>query len=267
MDIDRAEANGFSADSVTWPAAQRSRRPASATRAVNEPAKWAEVVREVLAADMVTVVPVSEATPSRTEGGHRAVIVTGDIAVVVRRQWAAFAEVELARVDHLLALLTAAELNVSAPVAVTCDDGAAVVLRGGRPADADAVSALHARCSMETLQHRYHTGTRTLPRRWLHRLLQPPRGISLLGVCGREVVALGQLIPSEATDTAEISLLVEGAWQNKGLGTALLTRLNAVATMRGYGTLFALSLPSENRVYRAALRAGLAAAVSADNGK
>lgn len=233
----------------------------SATRAVTEPARWAEVVRDVLSADMVTVVPLSEANPARTEGGHRAVVLTGATAVVLRRQWSPFTDVELARIDHLLALLAAAKANVSAPAAVICDDGSAVVLRSGRPGDADAVSALHARCSMETLHHRYHTGSRTVPRRWLHRLLVPPRGISVLGVCGQDVVALGQLIPSDAAGVAELSLLVEDTWQNKGLGTALVSRLNAIAATQGFTSLFAMCLPSEDRIHRAALRLGLETSV------
>lgn len=236
----------------------------SATRAINEPARWTDMVREVLSADLVTVVPVSEANPTRTEGGHRATITVGAKAVVLRRQWAPFTDVELSRANALLGLLTAAEANIAAPSVVACDDGATVVLRGGRPADSEAVSELHSRCSMETLFHRYHTGMRTLPRRWLHRLLIPPRGISLLGVCGREVIALGQLIPSETPGTAEVSLLVEDSWQNNGLGTALLARLSVIAAIRGYDSIYALCMPTEERVIRAARRAGLETTVTED---
>jgi GNAT superfamily N-acetyltransferase len=239
----------------------------TATRAINEPARWADVVRDVLAADVVTVVPAAEANPSRTEAGHRVAITVGGHAVVIRRQWAPFTDVELARANALLGLLAAAEANVTAPAAVTCDDGAAVVLRGGLPADSEAVAAMHARCSMETLRQRYHTGMRTVPRRWLHRLLLPPRGISLLGVCGRDVVALGQLIPSDVPGAAEVSLLVEDGWQNNGLGTALLARLSVIAAMQGFHTVFALCLPDEERVARAARRAGLEPVVSVDRGQ
>lgn len=239
----------------------------SAARAINEPARWADVVRDVLAADVVTVVPVAEANPSRTEGGHRVALAVGAHAVVIRRQWAPFTDVELARANALLALLAAAEANVTAPAAVSSDDGAAVVLRGGVPADAEAVAALHARCSMETLRLRYHTGMRTVPRRWLHRLLLPPRGISLLAVCGREVVGLGQLIPSDEPGTAEVSLLVEDQWQHNGLGTALLARLNVIAAMQGFDTVFAVCLPDEDRVLRAARRAGLEPVTSMSGGQ
>lgn len=79
---------------------------------------------------------------------------------------------------------------------------------------------------------------------------------------GREAVALGQLIPSDTPGTAEVSLLVEDDWQNKGLGTALLARLSVIAAIRGYDTIFALGLPGEDRVIRAARRAGLAAVTS-----
>jgi GNAT superfamily N-acetyltransferase len=219
----------------------------------------APFLREVLPADIVTVVPVSEANPGRTEGGHRAVITIAATAVVLKRGWAPFTDIELARGRALLSLLGAAHANVAAPAVATCDDGSAVVLRGGTPADSDALSAMHARCSMETLAHRYHTGSRTVPRRWLHRLLVPPRGISVLAVCGRDVVGLGQLIPSGIPDTAEVSLLVEDAWQRNGLGTALIARLNLIASARGYGTLVATGVRGRQAVLRASQRAGLTA--------
>lgn len=123
----------------------------SAARAINEPTKWADVMREVLAADMVTVVPVSEANPARTEGGHRAAITVGAKAVVLRRQWAAFTDVELSRANALLGLLTAAEANIAAPSVVTCDDGASVVLRVTlRPCRTCTRGAPWRRCSTGT---------------------------------------------------------------------------------------------------------------------
>jgi GNAT superfamily N-acetyltransferase len=230
----------------------------SATRAVNDPAQFAEVLREVLAADMVTVVPAGEANPARSEGGHRVVFPVDAVsALVARRRWAPFVQLELARATALLGLLGAVRANVSGPAAVTCSDGATVVLRQGLPGDADAVFALHDRCSMGTLFRRYHTGMRTVPRRWLHRLLVPPRGVSLLAVCGRDVVGLGQLIPVAGGESAEVSLLVEDSWQRKGLGTALMARLAVIAGARGHHELTAVCLPGHDAILRTALRAGL----------
>jgi GNAT superfamily N-acetyltransferase len=231
----------------------------SASRAVGDPAKFSEVLREVLAADVVTLVPAAETNPSRTEGGHRAVFpIDAESALVARRGWAPFLQLELARGKALLGLFEAVRENVPGPAVMTCSDGANLVLRQGVPGDADAVFALHDRCSKTTLFQRYHTGMRTVPRRWLHRLLVPPKGVSLLAVCGREVVGLGQLIPVSTGEIAEISLLVEDSWQRKGVGTALMARLGVLAGARGHRELTAVCLPSQDTIFRTALRAGLA---------
>ncbi|WP_410620154.1 GNAT family N-acetyltransferase [Amycolatopsis sp. cmx-8-4] len=230
---------------------------AAARRAIDDPARLAEVLKEVLAADVVTLVPATETNPARTESGHRAVFELGaDTALVARRQWAPFVQLELTRAESLVTLLTAAARNVAGPVVLDRPDGAAIVLRKGVPGDADAVSELHRRCSMATLFRRYHTGVRTVPRRWLHRLLMPPRGTSVLAVFGREVIGLAQLIPS-AAGGAEISLLVEDDWQRQGIGTALLARLAVMAEAQGITELTADCLAGDDVLPRTAARAGL----------
>ncbi|MBK1786154.1 GNAT family N-acetyltransferase [Prauserella cavernicola] len=237
---------------------------AAAGRVVADPDALADAVRDVLAADLVTVVPSAEANPARTEGGHRATFATGEGQVLVaRRLWAPFLRQELARAEALLGLLAAVEANVSGPTIATCADGATVVLREARPADARALSALHGRCSTRTLFRRYGIEERTVPRPQLHRLLVPPRGISVVAVCGRDVVALGRLIPEpggEVVDAAEVSVLVEDAWQRNGLGTAMLRRLAVLAAARGHRELVARCSAENDEIRRTALRAGLSPA-------
>lgn len=235
----------------------------AARRAIDDPARLAEVLKDVLAADVVTRVPAAEANPGRTESGHRAVFeLGGGEALVARRQWAPFVQLELTRADALVTLLGAAASNVAGPVVLNRPDGAAIVLRKGLPADAEAVAELHRRCSTATLFRRYHTGVRTVPRRWLHRLLVPPRGTSVLAVFGREVIGLAQLIPS-ASGGAEISLLVEDDWQRQGIGTALLSRVAVLAEAQGITELRADCLSGDDVLPRTAARAGLRAERSA----
>ncbi|MER6759450.1 MULTISPECIES: GNAT family N-acetyltransferase [Amycolatopsis] len=223
------------------------------------------MLRSVLSADLVTLVPANESNPARTEGGHRAVFPFGDgQAFVARRRWVAFAESELAQAAAFLELLAAAEQNLAGPMVLDRPDGAAVVLRIGTPRDIDAIGAVHLRCSAKTLFNRYHTGLRTVPRKWLHRLLMPPRGTSLLAVCGRDVIGFGQLIP-QRDGTAEVSLLVEDAWQRQGIGTALLTRLVALAGADGTTELTAVCLPGNDAMVRTAARAGLHVETSPDD--
>ncbi|MFD2473936.1 GNAT family N-acetyltransferase [Amycolatopsis silviterrae] len=224
------------------------------------------MLRLVLSADLVTLVPASEANPGRGEGGHRAVFPAGDgQAFVARRRWVPFAEAELAQAAAFLELLAVARQNLAGPVVLDRPDGAAVVLRLGTPRDVDAVGAVHLRCSAKTLFNRYHTGLRTVPRKWLHRLLMPPRGSSVLAVCGRDVIGFGQLIP-QRDGTAEVSLLVEDAWQRQGIGTALLARLVALAGVDGITELTAVRLPGNDAMTRTAARAGLYVESSPDDG-
>ncbi|GAA4440425.1 hypothetical protein GCM10023148_47650 [Actinokineospora soli] len=163
-------------------------------------------------------------------------------------------------------MLAAAEASASGPTAVIAANGAGIVLREGRPSDADAVSDLHSRCSAQTLFARYHAGVRTLPRRWLHRLLQPPRGRTLLAVCGTSAIGMAQVIRTNDPAEAEVSVLVEDSWQRQGLGTALITRLGAIARAGGHERLIAWCLPSESGFERAATASGLPVAVRREDG-
>ncbi|MDI5977941.1 substrate-binding domain-containing protein [Amycolatopsis magusensis] len=132
---------------------------AAAGRAVDDPAKLADVLRDVLAADMVTLVPSNEANPARTEGGHRRVFPVGpEGALVARRSWAPFVQLEIARAQAMLGLLAAVRANLAGPSVVTCTDGAMVVLRPGRPADTDAVFALGDLAALGALGALQRTG-------------------------------------------------------------------------------------------------------------
>ncbi|MCG8919943.1 GNAT family N-acetyltransferase [Actinokineospora sp. PR83] len=233
----------------------------AAGAALRDPSSTPESVRALLGADSVTTTDTDTAAGT-DEGGHRAVLRLGDgTTLVARRGWAPFTEVELARATALGEVLTAGEVAAGSPSAVITSTGAGVVLRAGTPEDAEAVAALHARCSAQTLFARYHAGLRTLPRRWLHRLLQPPRGTTLLALCGTRVIGMAQLIRTNDPAEAEISVLVEDSWQRTGLGSAMIGRLGAVARGAGHRRMIAWCLPSEVGFERAAMSSGLPVSV------
>ncbi|MCC8245102.1 GNAT family N-acetyltransferase [Saccharothrix luteola] len=184
----------------------------------------------------------------------------------VKRGWAPFTQVELARGQALIDLLSAAGAAAPRPTALLTEDGMALVLRPGRASDEEAVAELHSRCSMGTLFNRYHSGMRTVPRRWLHRLLSPPRGSTVVAQCADRVVAMGQLIPMSTPAGAEVSLLVEDGWQRRGVGTALLGSLAGAARAAGYRELVGWCLPAETGLVRTAARAGLPTSVRREDG-
>jgi GNAT superfamily N-acetyltransferase len=222
----------------------------AAKMALTDPSRTPEALRQVLAADSVTY---GVADDDQMQVGD----------LVARRGWARFTHVEQARAQALLDLVEAPAPGMRG---VLSDDGVALVLRPGTAGDEDAVGGLHTRCSMRTLFNRYHSGMRTVPRRWLHRLLNPPRGTTILAQCADQVVALGQLIQTGNPDCAEVSLLVEDSWQRRGVGTALLAALASDARAAGYRELVAWCLPSEKALIRTAARAGLATTTRREDG-
>jgi GNAT superfamily N-acetyltransferase len=237
----------------------------AAAMALEDPYATPEAIRVLLAADSVGFEQGEPGT--LTDGGHRAFLSMGDGGTVAaRRGWAPFTDVELARAAVFAELLAQNSIELDPPSAVVTPDGAGIVLRRGDQNDLDAVAGLHARCSARTLFARYHSGVRSLPRRLLHRLLTPPRGRTLLAVCGRDVIGIGQLIRTPRPEEAEVSLLIEDSWQHTGIGTALLRRLAGTARAEGHSELVAWCLPGESGFERTALRAGIPVSIRQEEG-
>jgi GNAT superfamily N-acetyltransferase len=122
--------------------------------------------------------------------------------------------------------------------------------------DIGQVTAMHLRCSAETLHRRFHVPLPHVPARLVRRLVAPPGGWSVLAEqCGE---AIGLACAGPVSDTqVEVGLLVEDAHQGTGVGTRLLRQVAADATERGYRTLVLLTQPDNDSVLRTVRRAGL----------
>lgn len=142
--------------------------------------------------------------------------------------------------------------------------GADVVVRGARQADTDALALMHGRCSMETLHARYRAPRTRLPRSSLRRLVSSE--LALVAVSGHaRVVALANLTPVDP-ETAEVAVLVEDAFQHRGVGTALVRQIAAGARLVGYRRLQAQPPPYEQWQGRFVRDLGLTSARSDDAG-
>ncbi|MCE6993901.1 GNAT family N-acetyltransferase [Saccharothrix sp. S26] len=241
----------------------------AAALASHDPDAIGEALRVVTGADSVTVVPADAASPTSADQARVVDFRATPQATQLyraRRGWSPFTQVELTRGQALIDLLAARGEADPRPTALLTDDGMALVLRPGRAGDEEAIADLHSRCSMGTLFNRYHAGMRTVPRRWLHRLLSPPRGTTVVAQCADRVVAMGQLIPMSTPAGAEVSLLVEDGWQGRGVGTALLGALAGVARAGGRRELVGWCLPGETGLVRTAARAGLPTSVRREDG-
>jgi len=106
-----------------------------------------------------------------------------------------------------------------------------------------AIGAMWERCSLATRIARFHAPVRDIPASYLKAVLSDPAA-NILAV--REpaggVVALASLIRSPGSGTAELGVLVEDAWQRRGIGRRLVAYLVAAAPARGITTLTAAVL-------------------------
>jgi GNAT superfamily N-acetyltransferase len=131
-------------------------------------------------------------------------------------------------------------------------DGGGVELRGARADDADALAAMHLRCTPDSIYGRYFTLLPRVSRRWQEALLDTE--VALVAVRGRDVVGLGNL--TVGAGLAELGILVEDAAQRQGIGTALGRQLSATARLLGHRSLRVETLPNAALAQRLAGRLG-----------
>ena len=122
------------------------------------------------------------------------------------------------------------------PWRLACEDGIEIRVRGAVPADLPYVARTHGRCSADTLLQRYLVGGRPPSLATVSTMLSEPLVLVAQAPDG-EVVAFATALTSPMRAGAEpvparalsFGLLVEDAWQRRGIGRALAGHLGASA--------------------------------------
>lgn len=139
------------------------------------------------------------------------------------------------------------------------EDGTAVVVRAIRPDDAARLEEMFHRLSAESIYRRFATPVTRPDPAMVARLVTVDYHdrLALVAEIDGEVVGVARydrLAPRPGQlDEAEAALIVEDAWQGRGLGTRLLWRLTAAARERGVQAFVAVVL-GENRPMMGLLR-------------
>jgi RimJ/RimL family protein N-acetyltransferase/ACT domain-containing protein len=190
---------------------------------------------------------------------HQAEVGTGAAQVRLCRGWP-FTATEISRAAALLELASASGGRRLPPprTSVQLADGSEVLLRAATAADAPLVAALHARCSPQTRALRSLSTRPGLAAAKLAQLVGADGSTSVLAVTtdGGAAVGLANLIGTGPT-TAEVALMVEDAWQGRGVGTALARKLVERARADQLTELTAVSQVSNHAMTRVLRRAGL----------
>lgn len=174
--------------------------------------------------------------------------------LVIERPHLPFTPTEFARARALVELDTRLGAGSRVPRArdaLTLPEGQPITVRRADTRDTAAATEMHERCSKETLSQRYH-GPVADADRYLDHLLSPRFGRTLaVETASGKLVALGHLLWDG--EESEVALLVEDAWQHRGIGGELLRRLVDLAVEAGYGSVYAVTR-SSNTAMVAAMR-------------
>ncbi|MEV3970835.1 GNAT family N-acetyltransferase [Streptomyces sp. NPDC050698] len=177
-------------------------------------------------------------------------------AITVERPYLPFTPTEFARARALVEL--DARLGPRLPHGreeLTLAEGSDITVRRADTRDLEAARAMHERCSAHTLKQRYH-GPVGDADRYLTHLLGPRHGRTLaVQTASGRIVGLGHLLWDG--DETEVALLVEDAWQRRGVGAELLGRLVGMAVEAGCSSVYAVTQASNTGMVAAMRGLGL----------
>jgi RimJ/RimL family protein N-acetyltransferase len=144
-----------------------------------------------------------------------------------------------------------------------------VLLRPIRPGDAPGLTQLYDRLSPESAYQRFFAVMRRLPPDWARILADVDHdrraAIVAAGPDG-ELITVARYCTEPGADEAEIAVVVQDAWQGRGLGTILLSALLDHAVSRGITKFLAYVLADNHRMLRLIGRQGVVTERSHDQG-
>ena len=227
-----------------------------ATRTALDAAELPLALRGMLGRCTVRSLPADRAGPITEDLLDGTTMVLRDPSsggsITVSRPYLPFTPAEFARARALVTL--DARLGPRLPSSrhvLTLPAGNEIEIRRAGPRDIGEALAMHERCSTRTLARRYHGPVKDAGR-YLKHLLSPRFGRTLAAqTADGRIVALGHLLwDGEET---EVALLVEDAWQGRGIGLELLRRLVAMAESSGCTSVYAIT-QSDNTGMVASMR-------------
>jgi GNAT superfamily N-acetyltransferase len=130
---------------------------------------------------------------------------------------------------------------VSVPDEILLRDGTRLLVRPIRPADADALVAMHARLSADSIYRRYFGARPHLSPADVDRFTRVDgrARFALVAMRDGDLVAVARYEGRPGDLSAELAVVVDDALQHQGVGRLMLERLVDVAREAGLGELAA----------------------------
>ncbi len=147
-----------------------------------------------------------------------------------------------------------------APRIVVLPDGGVLLVRAARSDDAERLRRMFYRLSSDTRYRWFFAGVPQVPH-WAERVAalatsDDPASGMLVALSGGEVVGFARydLDASAPERTVEVSMLIEDAWQSRGLGSRLARALRTEAHRRDMTSITARILSENRRAVRLAVK-------------
>ncbi len=231
------------------------------------PTRWLNGVHQILEEDRDVADMLSELLD--TDPPDVADYVGHDVLELVRRNGSiitvsravAFTTIEKSRAQALVSLVgEAGTTGATVTPILSAASTLAPVVRDSRLSDQDAVAAMHERCSVDTIYARYQAPLpMPVPARLARRLVLPDHGAGMVIQVGGDIVGHGVL--EEVGELWTFHLIIEDAWQGRGLGSKVVK--HAAGRAKGFGAshLTFITAGSNDRLLRAVGHAGFVARV------
>jgi acetyltransferase len=147
---------------------------------------------------------------------------------------------------------------------VTLADGADIFLRPIKPSDDNLVLELFNSFSKETIYFRFFSTLKYMPKDQLEKMThidyeKQMAIVALVNEGGRgRMVAVGRYtLENENPDTAEFAIVVQDAYQRRGIGTEVLKHLAHVAKLQGVRIITGYIMNENTRMFGALRKSGL----------
>jgi len=137
---------------------------------------------------------------------------------------------------------------------VTLKDGSKVLVRSIRPSDENLMHELLHSFSKETIYHRFFAMIADMSSEQLKYYVNVnyEERMAIVGVIKVEdrekIIAVARYDLDRPTNMAEVAVVVEDEWQNRGLGSFLLKYLAQIARTRGISGFTAEVMPDNFRM-------------------
>lgn len=118
---------------------------------------------------------------------------------------------------------------------VVLQDGYRIRVRAASPEDLEPLRRMFARLSPRSIYQRFLSPFPTVPEWALGHAVHVDHQAreSYVAMSGGEIIGQAMYVRSEGENEAEVAVVVEDAWQRRGIGTLLLLELAAIAERRG----------------------------------